>query len=382
MPGRVEEAGADVTDRPQPAEGVLVGRCDGVPALLQQGGRLQAADADQRHRQVLPVGRHALHRGIGQQAPPHRRATDQPRGRDVGGAGPDQRGQLLEQPVRLRLDGRDPHAADQLDDGVRPGRAQRTQPVDDREQRLAPGRDADPLAPGQGRLQVAGPGRSQSGRDGRLVAVDVDDDRLQQPVALFQRLLEIGVHALGDDHDRADDADLPGSLQQPRDLGLGDVQDAGDLALPQSLLVVEVRDLGHQPHLAVGGDASHPSWLRHLTCPFPRESSTLSAGGRVPQRRGAERSQRTCSRQRSRRAARARSSMRGLERPPGRTRSRCAADPPAGQVGDAEGGDLGQVGHLHRAAEQIGLGLHHQRRGGHAAVGADAGQRGRPSRRR
>ena len=218
---------------------------------------------------------------------------------------------------------------------------------------------------------------SRARPDGRLIAVDVGHDRLQQAVPLLQRLLEIGVHALGDDHHRADDADLTGPLQQPGDLGLGDVQDAGDLALPQLLLVVEVRDLGHQPHLAVGGNAGHTSGLRHLTVPLlarARPWPSLDRGAVALT--AAVRSEATAPAPASGPGDRRGCGRRSRARRPVRSNAvRRAADPPAGQVGGAERGHLGQVGHLHRSAEQIGLGLHDQRRGGQAAVGADARQR-------
>ncbi len=96
---------------------------------------------------------------------------------------------------------------------------------------------------------------------------DVDDDRIEQPVARLQLVFEGGVHA-GCDHDGgAHDADLCSALEQPRDLGLGDVQRGGDVGLSDAALVVHPGDLRAEPHLPVDGRAVPVGWL-HAGAPF------------------------------------------------------------------------------------------------------------------
>jgi hypothetical protein len=220
---------------------------EAVAALLQQRGRLQGADADQRRRQVRPAAGHARHRGVGGQ-------------RLAGGGGGEQAG--CGQEDRLTAGGRrepgqqtgglDLHpgvadAADQLHDVGDDRLGGRAQRVDGGEQAGAPRGDAEPLGADQRRLQVLGGGGAQ--RAQVTGEVGVDHHGLGQAELPLQPLLQLGVHVRRHGDRGADDADLPGALEQAGHPGLRDVQLLGDLGLPLAALVVHPGDLGHQAHL-------------------------------------------------------------------------------------------------------------------------------------
>ena len=133
------------------------------------------------------------------------------------------------------------------------GDASGPHPIDHREQRLTPRRDADAIAAAQCGVEVGGRSRADRRRCLALVGIgiDVDDDRLGEPEPRLELLLELGVHARCDGDGRADDADGCRTLEQSRHLGLRDVEREGDVGLARAALVVHPRDLRHQPQLTV-----------------------------------------------------------------------------------------------------------------------------------
>lgn len=153
MTGRVEEAVADVADGAGREQLGLFGGGHGIAALDQQLGGRQTPDADQGHGELGPLGGHGTHGRVRQQTVTDVGAADQAGGGDEGGGGADELGQFTEQSIRVGLRGRHPETADELDDAVGPGDPQRSHPVGDREQGLAPGGDADPLTAGEGGLR-------------------------------------------------------------------------------------------------------------------------------------------------------------------------------------------------------------------------------------
>ena len=130
-------------------------------------------------------------------------------------------------------------AAHELQHAVGGDAGQAPHGVDRGEQRRAPRRDADDVAAGERRLQVAGRRHAEVADDALLGVVEaVDDHGLAEPVRRLQGLLEMRLHALGSDDGGPDDPLGLRLLEEPGDARLGDVQAVGDLGLEHALLVI------------------------------------------------------------------------------------------------------------------------------------------------
>lgn len=76
---------ADIADRVCRQQSGLIGRGNRIATLLQESGRRQAADADQRHRQRSPLGGNRGDSRVGQQALSDGGSADQTgRGKEEG----------------------------------------------------------------------------------------------------------------------------------------------------------------------------------------------------------------------------------------------------------------------------------------------------------
>ncbi len=120
--------------------------------------------------------------------------------------------------MALHLGDADP--AEQLHDLGRAAYREGPHPVDHREEGLTPRRDPDAVGARERRFEVGGSTRADRGDLLGVVGVgvDIDDDRLREPVALFESLLEVGVDARRDRDGRAHDPEGGRPLEEPETL--------------------------------------------------------------------------------------------------------------------------------------------------------------------
>ena len=164
--------------------GQLVGRED-VAAARQQTRRLQAADAHERHRELVEQGGGTPHERLIEEHAPRRGRAHAARRRQERGLRSEQVGQATHQVGRVAFRSRVAAATEDLDHADVGQAADRVHRVDHGEQRRAPRGHTDHV-PGAHRLLQVVRGRvAQLARDVvGVVGADVHDLRVLEPVAL------------------------------------------------------------------------------------------------------------------------------------------------------------------------------------------------------
>ena len=230
-----------------------------MPRARQQARRLLPADAHEGHVEPVEEGHGAMHELVGQQ-----HVASFPR---AHAAGRRQERALAVEQVRqaahemggVAFRGRVPAASEDLDHARVAHATDRVHRLHHRQQRGAPGADADDISGANRGFEMEGRCGAQLAHGSRvIVARDLHDLGLCQAVARLQLLLQLRLRPTGGAHGDAHDALLLRLPQQSRDLGLGQAQASGDLRLLEAHLVVEPRDTGHQTQLV---SARHVSLL-------------------------------------------------------------------------------------------------------------------------